>query len=181
MLRSIVIVLYASACAGVIALVVAAVGWYLFATGFAYQDGFVGLSGAAARGRLERAWPAAVDAASVWSVSYKTESSRDSYSDWYRIEMTQDAAVKWMDGLRPEQGRNSNAGLKRLDTGLEGVHWGPPPIRRDCGDAPVWWKPPGIDFRTTWKRGPARFAGATYYAFDETARTLWIYDYCCQY
>ena len=59
-------------------------------------------------------------------------------------------------------------------------------MHRQTGTTPTWWSPPAIDFRATelmkWYRGYDSGVGrATYSGYDETTKTLWIYEYSCQH
>ena len=79
--------------------------------------------------------------------------------------------------------------LGRLHEGLEGVHrilGGPPPLHRQTGATPAWWSPSAIDFRATeimvWYEGHYSGVGrAVYSGYDESSKTLWIYEYACQH
>lgn len=182
--------LFYAGCAGVF--VLAPVLCVLFLmnllSGFAGESEFTQLSGSAARQRLS-AWPEGVDAEEVESVSYKVEYTRDSYSAWYRLQLSADAASTWMNRIHRRQEDWSKQSVDPLYEGCEGVHrmiTGPPPQHRQAGDTPSWWTPPGIDFRTTevmlWYTNYDSGVGrATYSAFDQSTGVLWVYDYASQH
>jgi hypothetical protein len=156
---------------------------------FAGSEGFSDLSGESAgqRQRLKTVWPKGVDPATVESVSYQTDWSRDSSSTWYRIRLPGIAATTWQDSVHAEQ-QNSSQQL-RTTNDLEGVIrmiTGPPSLRRKTGETPSWWSPPHVPFRATemmiWYSLPdSGVARATYSAFDEATSLLWIYEYTCQH
>ena len=160
--------------------------------GFDGKIEFANCPGLEAKRQLEHVWPPAVDVSAVQTVSYRRKWSIDSYSTWYRIRLSPDAAAKWSDHLHAEQARQ--AAQTRLgqdrDSLVEGVHRtiaGSPSLRYRTGGIPVWWSsPPEIEFRATevmeWyadyrSRGPY----ATYSAFDKRTQTLWVYCYACQH
>lgn len=156
--------------------------------GFAGESEFAELSGSAAKRRLPY-WPVGVVASDVETVSFKSAHSRDSYSSWYCIELTDDAALTWSKQAHAQQVEWSKQCLHGRHECLEGVNRtldGPPPLHSQTGETPGWWSPPAITFRATevmlwyddFYSGVAR---ATYTAFDETNQTLWIYDYACQH
>lgn len=155
--------------------------------GFAGSEGFSELSGESASQRLETVWPKGVDPATVESVSYQTDWSRDSSSTWYRIRLPGPAATTWQDSVHADQ-QNSSQQL-RTTNDLEGVNRmiaGPPSLRHKTGDTPAWWQPPGMPFRATelmiWYSLPdSGVARATYSAFDDATSSLWIYEYTCQH
>ncbi len=62
--------------------------------GFAGQSEFSDLAGHSAKRRLSD-WPSNVDPRDVQNVSYKSQYSRDSYSTWYRITLSDNAAERW--------------------------------------------------------------------------------------
>jgi hypothetical protein len=92
MVRRVVFVGFMIWCAGVVLMAVVALALYLLNpfAGFDGKSEFVGLSGPAAKCRLEEAWPGSVDPGAVKTVNYKCQWSRDSYSTWYRIQLTRD-------------------------------------------------------------------------------------------
>jgi len=156
--------------------------------GFAGQSEFTEISGPVAKRRLSE-WPIGVDSDEVENVSYKSEYARDSYSTWYRIQLSPDAASTWMNHIHELQQDWSKQFLHHLHEGLEGVHRtisGPPPQHRQTGDTPLWWAPPSIDFRATqvmlWYTNYDSGVGrATYSAFDKSTGVLWMYDYASQH
>ena len=156
--------------------------------GFDGKSEINGLSGLAAKRRLND-WPADVDPRDVHNVSYKSEYSRDSYSSWYRIELTAGAAERWMNQIHTHQEDWSRQCLHHLHEGLEGVHRtiaGPPPHHQQTGETPNWWIPPSFNFRATevmlWYTNYCSGVGrASYSAFDESTGVLWIYDYSSQH
>ena len=85
------------------------------------REEFVDRSGPEAKPLLGVAWPSSVDPAAVESVSYKKERSRDSYSSWYRIQLTPDAAAQWADHVHATQERSSKSCLGDHHEGMEGV------------------------------------------------------------
>lgn len=155
--------------------------------GFAGESEFTASSGNAAKRRLPD-WPVGVITSDVESVSFKSAHSRDSYSSWYRIELTDDAALTWSNRAHAHQEKWCKQHLHNGHEGVEGVNRtidGPPPLHSQTGETPRWWSPPAITFRATevmlWYDGSYSGVGrATYTAFDETNQTLWIYDYACQ-
>jgi hypothetical protein len=122
-------------------------------------------------------------------VSYKSESSRDSYSSWYRITLSATAAGKWTNQIHKHQEDWSRGCLGDLHERLEGVHRtisGPPPLHSQTGETPNWWTPPNIDFRATevmlwYTHYDSGVGRATYTSFDNLAGVLWMYDYACQH
>jgi hypothetical protein len=74
--------------------------------GFAGKSEFTESDGVAAKSRLSAlsAWPDGVDTGDVHSASYKGQYSRDSFSSWYRIELTSDAASEWMEHIHALSG-----------------------------------------------------------------------------
>lgn len=155
--------------------------------GFDGHSEFNKLSGNAAKKRLYD-WPADVNPRDVQAVSFKTNYSRDSYSSWYRIKLTSNAAESWGNHIHRHQEISSRQCLNSLHEGLEGVHRridGPPPRQWQTGTTPSWWEPPSIDFRATevvlWYTNFESGVGrATYSAFDESVGILWVYDYASQ-
>lgn len=153
---------------------------------FAGGDEFSGLPGTQANGRLGGAWPAEVEPTAVTAVSFKSESSIDSHSHWYRIQLSPEPAAAWQDAVHA---RKEQFIKGRKDKDCEGLHLviaGPPALRTQTGTAPGWWTPPAIKFRATeamlWYRDyDSGFGQAVYTGFDESTGTLWIYDYSCQH
>jgi hypothetical protein len=158
--------------------------WPNWLEGFSSHVEFVDFSGEKANRALVSAWPPSVRPDEVKRVSYKHQSSRDSYSSWYRIELTSDAARRWMDRIHAGKERASSASINQA----ERVHRtvvGPLPLRRQTGTTPAWWSPPSIEFRATeamlwYKENDSGVAHATYSAFDPSVGTLWIYQYAAQ-
>jgi hypothetical protein len=156
--------------------------------GFDGESEFIALSAQAAKRRLP-AWPNGVPESEVESVSYKSSHSRDSYSSWYCVKLTNNAARNWQDYAHLHQETWSRQCLDNRDEGLEGVHRtidGPPPLHSQTGETPAWWLPPAIAFRATevmlWYDSFYSGVGrATYTAFDASKQTLWIYDYASQH
>jgi hypothetical protein len=156
--------------------------------GFAGQSEFTDLSGRAAKRRLSQ-WPHGIDSGNVQNVSYKCNYARDSSSSWYRIQMTSNAAITWMNHIHKYQEDGSRRCLHHLHQELEGVHRtvpGPPPLHWQTGDTPTWWTPPSIDFRATevmlWYTNYDSGVGrATYSTFDKSTGILWVYDYAAQH
>ena len=84
-------------------------------------------------------WPASVDPGDVRSVTYKFEASRDSYSNWYRIQLGVSDAEKWIEEIHSRQERSRGL-IGAQHEGLEGVRRtvaGPPPLHRQTGETPV--------------------------------------------
>jgi hypothetical protein len=156
--------------------------------GFAGESEFATLSANAAKRRLPD-WPNGVATSDVEIVSFKSAYSRDSYSSWYCIKLTEDAASTWSEQVHTHQKQWSKQCLHDLHEGLEGVTRtidGPPPLHSQTGETPTWWSPPMIPFLATevmlWYDDFYSSVGrATYTAFDATTQTLWIYDYACQH
>lgn len=155
---------------------------------FSGQDEFSNLSGYAAQRRLSH-WPVGVAPQEVQKVSYKSAYSRDSYSSWYRIKLSESDATKWADFMHQFQKNQSHESLDDQDEGLEGVHrvsTGPPPLHWQTGEGPPWWTPSDLDFRATeimlWYTNYESGVGrATYTSFDKSESVLWVYDYACQH
>ncbi len=189
--RRVIVIAVLLSCAATFLFAVIAIGAFLLDPfgGFAGANEFTDLSGRAAKQRISESWPPGVDTAFVQSVSHKTDWSRDSYSSWYRIRLTENAATNWMDHIHAVQERNSRTCLHHLHEGLEGVHRtiaGPPPTHWQTDDVPTWWSPPAEDFRATevmlWYTNYDSGVGrATYSCFDKLTGTLWIYDYASQH
>jgi hypothetical protein len=164
------------------------IGYYAW-SGFAGAQEFIGSSGWIAKFRLGAAWPANVGTSSVSQVSCKRAWSRDSYSVWSRIEISNDGAMEWMDHIHDEEERYSRECPRYLHEEPEGVHRlieGPPPLHRQTDSTPNWWSPPEIEFRATeimlWYKGYESGVGrATYSGFDQATQTLWVYEYACQH
>jgi len=150
---------------------------------------FTNLSGLSAKQWLDSSWPKAVDANAVESVNFKSLSSRDSYSTWYRIAAKKTAALAWAADAHTNEENWANflsdmdhyapEGVKRTVPGL-------PSLRNQTGTTPSWWSPATIDFRATeimfwYPDGDSGTARATYSAFDDSNNTLWIYKYSCQH
>lgn len=190
-MRRLVAVVFLIACVATVFVSVVAVGSFLLNpfAGFDGGEEFADLSGAAAKHRLRNAWPPAVDSASVRSVNFKTQWSRDSHSSWYRVKLTKDAAKGWANHIHSGQERDSKAALHNLHKRLDGVHrsiTGPPPLHKQTGSTPAWWSPPKAEFRATeimmwYTHGDSGVGRATYSGFDESTDTLWVYDYACQH
>jgi hypothetical protein len=189
--RRCVVIAFYVACIVIVAAAVFAIGALIFLPfpGFDGSAEFADLPGAVAKRRLGDSWPPSVDASSVDSVSYTGESSRDSYSSWYRIRLEENAALAWMDYVHAQQERSAKKPIGRGHEAPEGVRRtvvGPPPLHRQTGVTPDWWSPPPIDFRATevmlWYADYYSGVGrATYSGFDAETNTLWVYDYACQH
>jgi len=188
--RSIVVVIFV-ACAAVVLTAVLAVGAFLL-NPFAGFDGskeFTNLSGSLAKQRLDTAWPSSVDPGVVESASYRTQWSRDSFSSWFRIKLTKDAAKLWAENVHAEQERYSSWAKGDHHESIECVHRivdGPPPLHHQTGETPGWWSPPSVSFRATeimlWYKGFDSGVGrAAYSAFDESTGILWMYEYASQH
>lgn len=155
---------------------------------FSGPSEFTDLPGGSAKWHISH-WPASVEPGEVRSVYYKSEASRDSYSSWYRIELPVSDAEKWIEEIHGRQEGRSRGFIGDQHEGLEGVRRtiaGPPPLHRQTGETPVWWKPPDREYRATevmlwYKQYYSGVGRATYTAFDEQAGVLWIYDYACQH
>ncbi len=87
--------------------------------GFAGQSEFSDLAGHSAKRRLSD-WPSNVDPRDVQNVSYKSQYSRDSYSTWYRITLSDNAAERWTNQIHKHQEDWSRGCLCDLHEGLEG-------------------------------------------------------------
>ena len=156
--------------------------------GFAGETEFTALSASAAKRRLPD-WPDGVATSDVDTISFKSAHSRDSYSSWLCIKITDDAALTWSNQAHTHQEEWSKQCLHDLHEGLEGVRRtvdGPPPLHSQTGETPSWWSPPAIPFRATevmlWYDDFYSGVGrATYTAFDNSDQTLWVYDYACQH
>jgi hypothetical protein len=156
--------------------------------GFDGESEFIALSAQTAKRRLPD-WPDGVSESDVESVSYKSSHSRDSYSSWYCVKLTNKAARSWQDHAHLHQETCSRQCLNKRDEGLEGVRRtidGPPPLHSKTGETPAWWSPPTIAFRATevmlwYDTFYSGIGRATYTAFDASKQTLWIYDYACQH
>jgi hypothetical protein len=178
-------------CAGIAVIGVMAIASQISSPfgGFSRTHEIVNSPGHVAKKRFGEDWPPSVDPAMVQSVSCKSETSRDSYASWYRIQLNSESARKWMDHMHSKQEHDSRSSLHHLHEGLEGVRRtiiGPPPTRWQTGNAPSWWSPPSIEYRATeimlWYRNYDSGVGrATYSAFEPGADTLWIYDYASQH
>lgn len=170
----------------------------LFALGLPYLfDPFGGwagrveldaVAGTVARDQLN-AWPPAVAPGDVENVTCKLQSTIDSHSSWYRLQLTPDAAASWMNSVHAAEESESHEKQGDHIEGVEGVHRmipGPPPLHRQTGETPDWWTPPEVEFRATevmvWYRNYSSGVGrATYSAFDESSGVLWIYEYGAQH
>lgn len=178
-------------CAAIILMAVLAAGAFLL-NPFSGLDGgkeFAGLSGSLAKQSLDTVWPSSVDPATVESVSYKTQWSRDSFSSWFRIKLTKDAAKLWADHLHAEQERYARWAMGDSHESIECLHRiinGPPPLHHQTGETPAWWSAPSTTFRATeimlWYKGmDSGVSRAVYSAFDESTGILWIYEYAAQH
>jgi hypothetical protein len=151
-------------------------------------DEFHDLPGAAAKECLGEKWLGSVDPNSVVSVSYKFESTIDSCSSWFRIELDEASASIWADAAHSKE---EDAARQRdvRDQPVEGVRRvvnGPPPLHRQTGSTPTWWAPPAADCRATefmaWYRHYDSGVGwALYSVFDPSTKTLWIYSNSAQH
>lgn len=178
-------------CAAVVLWVVLVIGPFLLNpfSGFAGSEEFADLSGSSAKRKLGDAWPSSVDPGDVDSMSYKTERSRDSFSSWFRIKLTEPAAVSWADQLHAGQERCARSAVSDLHENIECVHRtvdGPPPLHWQTGETPAWWSPPSVPFRATeimlwYKDNDSGVGRATYSAFDESSGVLWAYEYAAQH
>ncbi len=162
----------------------------ILASAFGVSDReFTGLAGKDAAHRIVGGWPATVDPDEVQSASQKYSSSRDSHSTWYRVVLSQKAASAWQNEIHASEAQVSRGSLHHLHEGFEGVcrsERGPPPLHQQTGTTPAWWSPPAIDFRATevmlWYKGYDSGVGrAAYSGYDESTKTLWIYEYGCQH
>lgn len=150
---------------------------------------FTDLSGLAAKNRLDAEWPPGVDPADVQQMSRKSGSNIDSHSNWYRIQLTSQAAEVWGDDVHAREERASSDMLPGHFEKLEGLRrevTGPPPLHRQTGSTPAWWTPPAIGFRATevmlwYKGGGMGYGRATYSCFDNATSLLWVYEYGCQH
>jgi hypothetical protein len=153
-------------------------------SGTEYRD----LSGAVARDRLGENWPASVDPNSVASVSYKWESTIDSCSWWFRIELDEASASRWADAAHAKAEDMARGGAAR-DGPAEGVRRivsGPPPLHRQTGSTPAWWAPPAADCRATefmawYKYYDSGVGWALYSVFEPATKTLWLYSNSAQH
>ena len=149
--------------------------------------GFTGLPGPAAKARLGKSWPATVDPDAVVSLDYRSESSIDSSSTWYRIRLGQADAAAWIDDAHfHEEDWTRNLADTHFPEGVRRKISGPPALRRQTGETPEWWSPPALAFTATeimiwYTDGDSGVARATYSAFDKSNSTLWIYCYTCQH
>ena len=149
---------------------------------------FDSLKGSEAQAKLGDDWPSGVKAADVASVSLRGQSSIDSHSYWYRIELTPAAARAWQDSIHAAKENSIKSAAKSEET-AEGVHRevpGPISFRHQTGDEPDWWAPPASSFRATegvkWTPGDRTAYGYGLYSlFDEGAGLLWVYDYFSQH
>jgi hypothetical protein len=150
--------------------------------------GFHDLSGAAAKERLGEKWAASVDPNSVASVSYKSESTIDSCSSWFRIELDEASASIWADAAHSDEEEMARSPYYR-DRPVEGVRRvvaGPPPLHRQTGSTPRWWSPPAADCRATefmawYSHYDSGVGWALYSVFDPATKTLWIYSNSAQH
>jgi hypothetical protein len=160
--------------------------YYFLTHLFVGGDEFTELPGPQASERLGADWPTEVDPTAVLAVSFKLESSIDSYSAWYRIQLSPESAAAWQNA---QHARKEQEVKTRKDNDGEGLHLviaGPPALRNHTGTTPAWWTPPAIPFRATeamlWYREYDSGVGrALYSGFDSSTDTLWIYDYSCQH
>lgn len=190
-IRRCLLIAFYIACAAIVAeAALAIVGVVFFASaGFDSRDEFVDLPGTTAKKRLRNAWPPSVDASEVYRVSHQGESSRDSYSSWYRVELSAAAASAWIDYVHERQDSGAKQFAMDGDRQVESVHRvipGPPPMRQQTGATPAWWSPPPSVCRATevmlWYSGYDSGVGrATYSVFDRQRNTIWVYDYACQH
>ena len=156
---------------------------------FGGADEFIGVGGSEAKSRLAEIWPSMVDPSDVQSLSCKTESSRDSYSSWFKIKLLPAAAEKWQDDIHAQQESSCNGAADKMHEPAEGVRRevnGPPPFHRQTGTTPAWWLPPPMPFRATeamlwYQNYNSGVARATYSGFDPASSTLWVYQYACQH
>ena len=131
-------------------------------------------------------WPTSVDPGDVESVSWKYEGMIDSHSQWYRINLTSDAAISWIDSVHEHQESANRTSQNDVVEGVRRTIAGPPPLHQQTGETPKWWAPPAIEFRATevmlWSEGSGSVRGnATYSAFDPSTGWLWIYEYGAQH
>lgn len=178
-------------CVGAVVAAIWATGWFLSMAlnpfGGVISE-FTAIPGTTAKTRLGN-WPGRVAPEDVFSVSHQGESSRDSYSLWYLVRLTPEAASEWMNHVHA-QAESAARGmpLERKER-IEGVHRtiaGPPPLHRQTGETPNWWNPPQRDVRATevmiWYSDFSSGVGrATYSTFDEQSGLLWIYIYASQH
>jgi hypothetical protein len=162
--------------------------------GFAGHEEFTRLSGTEAHARLAGPgpvgdWPSSIDPHDVEWMSYKCESTMDSQSCWIQLKLSREAAAKWADWAHANQRvtpTESGAKLyRKIDLG-EGTTSDTPPLHRQTGDSPAWWRPPPMDWRATermawYKDYDSGVGSGAYSAFDPSAGVLWIYDFHAQH
>lgn len=189
--RRFIFVAFVGVCGATVLVGVLAIGSFLL-NPFREFDGseeFVDLSGSLAKQHLSSSWPSAVDPAAVESVSWKTQWSRDSFSSWFRIKLTKDAAQLWTEYIHAQQELYSRRAMSDRHESIECVHRivnGPPPMHHQIGDTPAWWFPASTSFRATeiilWYTGDGSGVGrAVYSGFDESSGILWVYEYASQH
>jgi hypothetical protein len=190
LIRRIIVITFYLSCIAIVPLAIMAawstISLILHPFGSGVEIDSTGLSGVAAKQRLIENWPSAVNADSVELVNYKYESSRDSYSTWYRIILDRDSALAWGDFIHARQEKSAADEHHEKVEGIRRTVTGPPPLHRQTGVTPAWWSPPGIDVRATevmkWYKDYYSGVGrATYSAYDDSTHTLWIYEYACQH
>ncbi len=128
-------------------------------------------------------WPDTVEVSEVKACSMKSSSTIDSSSRWLCLKISPAAAGVWIDSKhRPESEWANEPNCEFVERTLIG----PPPLQRQTGTTPEWWRPPAIRYRATevmlWYEGYDSGVGrATYSAFDPQTEQLWIYEYAAQH
>lgn len=115
---------------------------------------FTQLPGSQAKERLVERWPAAVAADSVSSVDFEWRAEIDNHATWYRVTLSQEAAVAWIEHVHAEQVQTTkDLRERRTRIGvIEGIHrtvTQPPQSHAQSESVPAWWRPPLVDFRAT--------------------------------
>lgn len=188
-IRRVIVISFLLGCAGAVILAPVCVGSFLLYPFGAFDghDEFIDLSGRRAKSRLT-SWPSNVETSAVQMVSHQQDSSRDSYSSWYQIKLSPDAAAIWQEYVHIQQEESSKS-VSSAHKSVERVHRtlnGRPPMHWQTGQTPTWWHPLPGDFRATeamlWYANCDSGVGrATYSYYDESTNTLWIYQYACQH
>lgn len=147
-------------------------------------DGYTDLSGVESQS-IFSTWPASVPPRDVSHVSWCSDSSGDSFTTRYRMEMSAEHATAWQDAIhaKEEDGAHSMVHLSTME-GLHRTIPGPPYVEHQTGKTPEWWMPPEIEFRATeymlWSDKTGTACGL-YSAYEPARKTLWVYEYAAQH
>jgi hypothetical protein len=144
------------------------------------------VTGSNAAQKLTELWPQSIDPNQVNSVHFAGEGSRDSYSAWWRVELSPDVAKQWIARAHANQEHSMNDHFRGKAEGLRRTIAGPPPVERPTGPIPTWWTPPtqacdATEVMRWYENSGTGYGHVTYTTYDLVQGVLWIYQSTCQH